>query len=52
LGLAYKFRGSVHFHQGRKHGSDQAGMALEKELRVLHLVLKANRRRLTSRKIG
>jgi hypothetical protein len=25
LGLAYKFRGLVHFHQGRKHGCIQAG---------------------------
>jgi hypothetical protein len=37
LGLVYRFRSSVHYHQGRKHGSIQAGMALE-ELRVLHLV--------------
>jgi hypothetical protein len=37
LGLAHRFRGSVHYHGG-KHGSIQAGMVLE-ELRVLHLVL-------------
>jgi hypothetical protein len=37
--------GSVHYHQGRKHGSLQAGMVQE-ELRVLHLHLKAARRRL------
>ena len=37
LGLAYSFRGSVHYHHGRKHGSMQADMVLEKELRVLHL---------------
>jgi len=43
LGLAYRFRGSVHYHQGRKHGSIQAGIALE-ERRVLHLVLKGNKR--------
>lgn len=43
-------RGSVHYHQARKHGSVQASMALE-ELRVLHLVLKANRR-LASRQLG
>jgi hypothetical protein len=49
LGLAYRFRGSVYYHQGRKHGSVQSGMVLE-ELRVLHLVLKANRR-LASRKL-
>ena len=40
--LAYSFRGSVHGHQGRKHGSVQADMVLE-ELRVLHLDLKAAR---------
>jgi hypothetical protein len=45
LGIAYSFRGSVHYHHGRKHGSVQAGMVLEM-LRVLHLVPKANRRRL------
>ena len=28
---------SVHYHQGRKHGSLQVDMAPEKELRVLHL---------------
>jgi hypothetical protein len=42
LGLAYRFRGSVHYHQGRKHGSIQAGML--EELEGLHLVQKANRR--------
>ena len=37
LGLAYGFRGSVHqYHHGRKHGSMQADMVLEKELRLLH----------------
>jgi hypothetical protein len=40
--VANRFRESVHY-QGRKDGSIQAGMVL-KELRVLHLVLKANRR--------
>jgi hypothetical protein len=44
VGLAYSFRGSVHYHHGRKHGSLQADMVLE-ELRALHLVLKAARRR-------
>ena len=34
LGLAYSFRGSVHYHHGGKHGSMQADMVLE-ELRVL-----------------
>ena len=32
-----QFRGLVHYHHGRKHGSVQADMVLEKELRVLHL---------------
>jgi len=45
LGLAYSFRGSVHHHHGRKHGSVQGDMVLEKELRVLHLGLQAARRR-------
>ena len=35
----------------REHGSVQAGMVQE-ELRVLHLVPKANRRRLASGKLG
>jgi hypothetical protein len=44
LGLAYSFRGSVHYHHNGKHGSIQADMVLE-EPRVLHLDLKAARRR-------
>jgi hypothetical protein len=44
LGLAYSFRGSVHY--GRKHGSLKADMVLERELIVLHLDLQAARRRL------
>jgi hypothetical protein len=47
LGLAYKFRGSVHYPHGRKHGSIRADMVLEKELRVLHLDPKASIRRLS-----
>jgi hypothetical protein len=47
LGLAYRFRGSVRCHQGGKHGSIQADVVQEKELRVLHLDLKAVKRRLT-----
>jgi hypothetical protein len=35
------FRGSVHCRHGRKHGSVQIDMVLEKELRVLHLDLQA-----------
>ena len=48
IGLAYSFRGSVHYHYGRKHGSVQADMVLEKELSVLHLDAKAARRKLSS----
>jgi hypothetical protein len=51
LGLAYRFRGSAHYHHGRKHGSVQADMVLE-ELRVLHLDLKLVRRRLLSSSQG
>jgi hypothetical protein len=51
LGLAYRFRGSAHYHHGQKHGSILADMGLE-ELRVPHLVLKAARRRLASRQLG
>jgi hypothetical protein len=45
LGLAYSFRGSFHYRLGRKYSSIQANMMLEKELRALHLDLKAARRR-------
>jgi hypothetical protein len=41
LGLAYSFRGLVHYHHCVKHISTQADMVLEKELRVLHLALQA-----------
>jgi hypothetical protein len=44
LELAYRFRGLVYYHHSRKHGSIQADMVLEKELRVLHLDSKATRR--------
>ena len=37
LRLAYRCRGSVHYHHGRKHGSMQTDMVLEKEHRVPHL---------------
>ena len=47
LGMAYSYRDSVHCN-GRKHGSIQADMVLEKELRVLHLDSKAARKRLSS----
>lgn len=39
LGLASRFRGSVHYLYGGKHGSIQEGMALE-EVRVLFLIPK------------
>jgi hypothetical protein len=44
LGLACRFRGSVHCPHGRKHSSIQADMVLEEKLRVLHLDPKATRR--------
>jgi hypothetical protein len=37
LGLAYSFRGSVHYHHGRKHGSMQAG-TVQEELEVLEVL--------------
>jgi hypothetical protein len=36
LGLAYSFRDLIHYYHGGMHGSMQADMVLEKELRVLH----------------
>jgi hypothetical protein len=36
LGLAYSFRGLIHYYHGRNHGSLQADMVLV-ELRVLDL---------------
>jgi hypothetical protein len=36
-GLAYSFRVSVHYHDGRKCDSLQADMVLEKDLRSLYL---------------
>jgi hypothetical protein len=44
LAQAYRFRGSVHYHHGGKHGGMPADMVLEKELRVLHLDLQAAER--------
>jgi hypothetical protein len=43
LGLACRFRGAVHRHQGRN---------MQEELRVPHLVPKAASRRLASRQLG
>jgi hypothetical protein len=37
LELGYSFKGLAHCCHGKKHGSRQADMMLEKELRVLHL---------------
>ena len=44
IGADLHFRGLVYY--GGKHGSVQADMVLEKNLGVLHLDLKAARRRL------
>jgi hypothetical protein len=41
LRLSYSFISLAHCHHGRKHGSMQTDMALEKEVKVLHLDLKA-----------
>jgi hypothetical protein len=40
----FRFSGSVHYHQGKTHGSIRAGMVLE-ELRVLYLLPKEARSR-------
>jgi hypothetical protein len=45
--MAYRFRGSVHYHFGRKHGSVQTDMVWEKP-RVLYLNRKEARNRLSS----
>jgi hypothetical protein len=45
LGLAYRFRGSIHYQCRNMHGRVQAGVVQEM-LRVLHLHLKIARRRL------
>jgi hypothetical protein len=37
LWVAYRFSGSIHYHHGGKHGSMQADLVPEEELRVLHL---------------
>jgi hypothetical protein len=36
LGLAYRFRGLGHYHNGREYGGMQVGMVLETWLRALH----------------
>jgi hypothetical protein len=37
LGLAYSFRGLVHYCHSKKYGGMQANMVLEKESRAVHL---------------
>jgi hypothetical protein len=44
LGLAYSFRGSVHYFHGGKHDSIWADVVLEKELRVLNVDPRAAKR--------
>ena len=36
-GTGLQFRGLVHYHHGRKHGTVKIDMILEKELRDLYL---------------
>jgi hypothetical protein len=37
IGAGLQFRGLVHCHHDRKHGSLQADMVLERQLRILYL---------------
>jgi hypothetical protein len=46
--MAYRFRGSVCYHHGKKHGIVQADVVLKEELRILHLDLNTVRRKLSS----
>jgi hypothetical protein len=41
LGVAYSFKGSVHYDHVGRHSSIQGDKVLEKELRVLNLDLQA-----------
>lgn len=50
VGLDYSFRGVVHCHHGGKHGGTQAGVVLEKELRILHLDVQLQQVRVLRRK--
>lgn len=43
-GACLQFRGLVHYHQDRQHGSLKVYMVLEKELSALHLDPQASRR--------
>ena len=47
FGAGLQVQRFIHYHQSRKHSSFQEGLVQE-ELGVLHLVLKANKRRLLS----
>jgi hypothetical protein len=44
IGTGLHIKGLVQYHQGGKHGSVQADMVMEKELRALHLDLQATGR--------
>lgn len=46
---AYRFRGSIHYHQGRKHGSIQAGMAWEE---LSSISCSKRNQKTTSRQLG
>jgi hypothetical protein len=37
IGAGVQFQGSIHYQHDGEHGSRQADVILEKELRVLHL---------------
>jgi hypothetical protein len=37
LGMAYRFRGSVHYHHAQKHESMQVDMMLENESREFYI---------------
>jgi hypothetical protein len=37
IGAGLQFRGLIHYHHSGKHGSAQADMVPETQLRVLHL---------------
>jgi hypothetical protein len=52
LGLAYRFWGSVHCHQGGGIAAPRQAWCRGGGWRVLHLHLKATRRRLASRQLG
>jgi hypothetical protein len=45
LGLAYSFRGSVHYHHGLEYGSKQADLVQERELRRIYNLIYRERER-------